>query len=216
MKAYCISGIGANEMVFHHLDLNFEYTPIKWVPTDVSEQLTDYARKLCEQVDTSEKFVLIGVSYGGMLATEMNKYIQPEKTFLVSSIARREELPWILRVLGNLRLIYLTPWFLFGLPPFIVEWYFGVNTPNAKRMLREIMAGIDKKFTRLSVKKILEWINTEIAPNTIRIHGDKDRLLPVPLGLEYIELKNAGHFMIANRSDEVSEILNREVAQIGE
>ena len=80
MKAYCISGIGANEQIFHNLNLKFDYVPVKWVETTYKESLKDYAQKLCEQVDTSEKFVLIGVSYGGMLATEMNKFINPQQS----------------------------------------------------------------------------------------------------------------------------------------
>ncbi|MEQ6122061.1 alpha/beta hydrolase [Reichenbachiella sp. MALMAid0571] len=210
MKAYCISGIGANEKVFHQLKLDFEYVPVKWMPTNVSETLQDYAHKLCDQVDTSEPFVLIGVSYGGMLATEMNKFIRPEKTILISSTATRKELPWTLKFLGNTKIIYLVPSTFFTVPPFIIFWFFGINTKEGKRMITEIIGGIDKKFTKLSVKKILEWKNMDIAPNTLRIHGDKDRLLPAPLNVEYIEVKNAGHFMIGNRVEEVSEILNRE------
>ncbi|MEQ9286942.1 MAG: alpha/beta hydrolase [Cyclobacteriaceae bacterium] len=210
MKAYCISGIGANEKVFHQLKLEFEYVPIKWVPTNASETLQDYARKLCEQVDTSEDFVLIGVSYGGMLATEMNKFIKPRKTILVSSLARHKELPGILRFLGKTKIINLVPSFLFTVPPFLIFWFFGITTIEGKKLITEIIEGTDKKFTKLSVKKILEWKNAEEAPNTLRIHGSKDLLLPVPLGVEYIELKNAGHFMIGNRVSEISEILNRE------
>jgi len=214
MKAYCISGIGANEKVFHQLKLDFDYVPIKWVPTEASETLKDYAFKLCEQVDTSEPFVLIGVSYGGMLATEMNKLIHPEKTILISSTATRKELPWILRFLGRIKIILLVPSIFFTVPPFIIFWFFGINTMEGKRMIGEIIRGIDKKFTKLSVKKILEWENMEVAPNTLRIHGDKDRLLPAPLNVEYIEVENAGHFMIGNRVEEVSEILNREFKRI--
>ncbi|MFY0651176.1 MAG: alpha/beta hydrolase [Cyclobacteriaceae bacterium] len=210
MKAYCISGIGANEKVFHQLKLDFDYQPIKWVPTDTSETLQDYARKLCEQVDTSEDFVLIGVSYGGMLSTEMNKIIQPKKTILISSLAKHTELPWILRFLGKTKIINLVPSLFFTAPPFIIFLFFGIDTEEGKRLITEIIEGTDKKFTKLSVKKILEWQNDQEAENTLRIHGDKDRLLPVPLGVEYIELKNAGHFMIGNRVEEVSEILNRE------
>lgn len=210
MKAYCISGIGANEKVFHQLKLDFEYIPIKWVATESTETLKDYAFKLCEQVDTTEPFVLIGVSYGGMLATEMNKFIHPEKTILISSTATSKELPRILRFFGSIKLIHLVPSFFFTVPPFIIFWFFGINTKEGKRMITEIIRGIDKKFTKLSVKKILEWENLEIAPNTLRIHGDRDRLLPAPLNVEYIEVKNAGHFMIGNRVEEVSEILNRE------
>ncbi len=210
MKAYCISGIGANEKVFHQLKLDFEYIPIKWVSTEASETLQDYAFKLCEQVDTTEPFVLIGVSYGGMLATEMNKLIHPEKTILISSTATRQELPWTLKFLGKTKVIHLVPSFFFTVPPFIIFWFFGINTVEGKRMITEIIEGIDRKFMKLSVKKILEWKNMDVAPNTLRIHGDKDKLLPARLNIEYMEVKNAGHFMIGNRVEEVSEILNRE------
>ncbi len=216
MKAYCISGIGANEAVFHQLNLKFEYVPIKWVPTTRAETLNDYARKLCEQVDTSEKFVLIGVSYGGMLATEMNKFISPEKTILISSVATRKELPRLLRFLGRIKLIYLVPSFLFTVPPFIIYWFFGIHTPKARETIKTIVGGIDKRFTKLSVKKILEWDNVTVAPRTIRIHGSKDRLLPVPKDVAYVEVKGAGHFMIGNRIAEVSRFLNDQMLEKNE
>ena len=215
MKAYCISGIGANEKVFHQLTLNFDYIPIKWVPTDNSETLQDYAKKLCGQVDTSEEFVLIGVSYGGMLATEMNNFIHPVKTILISSTATRQELPAILRFLGRIKIINIVPSFFFTAPPFLIFWIFGINTEEGKRLITEIIEGTDKSFTKRSVKKILEWTNKEIAPNTIRIHGTKDLLLPAPKSALFIEVKNAGHFMIGIRKGEISKILNKEMAQLG-
>lgn len=214
MKAYCISGIGANEKVFHQLSLNFDYVPIKWVMTDNSETLQDYARNLCDQVDTTEEFVLIGVSYGGMLATEMNKFIQPQKTILISSTATRKELPAILRFLGKIKIINIVPSFFFTAPPFIIFWVFGINTEEGKRLITEIIEGTDKRFTKRSVKKILEWTNTEVAPNTIRIHGTKDLLLPAPKGVSFTDVKNAGHFMIGNRKQAISEFLNKEVASM--
>jgi hypothetical protein len=211
MKAYCISGIGANEKVFHQLSLKFDHVPIKWISTNNSETLQDYAKKLCDQVDTTERFILIGVSYGGMLATEMNKFIHPLKTILISSTATRQELPAILRFLGRLKIINIVPSFFFTAPPFIIFWVFGINTDEGKRLIKEIIEGTDKRFTKQSVKKILEWTNREIAPNTIRIHGTKDRLLPAPTRVPFIKIKYGGHFMIGNRKNEISQILNREV-----
>lgn len=210
MKAYCISGIGANEKVFEQLSLKFEYTTIKWVPTSKQESLQDYAQKLCEQVKISEPFILIGVSYGGMLATEMNKYIKPQKTILISSLARRVELPLALRIIGRIKLIYIVPSLFFTIPPFIIYWFFGIDTHQGKQVIRDIIRGIDKKFTKLSIKKILEWQNAKVAPNTVRIHGTKDRLLPIPDNVEFLEVKNGGHFMIGNRSAEVSRLLNEQ------
>ncbi len=211
MKAYCISGIGANEQVFHNLKLNFEYIPIKWVETSDNETLKDYAQKLCAQIDTSEKFVLIGVSYGGMLAIEMNKFIKPEKTILISSTATRKELPLILRIIGRIGIINFVPSFFFTIPPFLLFWFFGIKNPNGRKMIKEIVQGIDRKFTKQSIKKILNWINQEIPENMIRIHGDNDKLLPVPDNVEFILIKNGGHFMIGDRATEVSQILNQEV-----
>ena len=210
MKAYCISGIGANEKVFEQLTLKFQYTTIKWVPTSRKESLEDYAKKLCEQIDTSEPFILIGVSYGGMLATEMNKFINPKKTFLISSLAMRAELPLVLRIIGRIKLINIVPSFFFTVPPFIIYWFFGIHTQQGRQVIRDIIRGIDKKFTKLSIKKILEWTNTDIAENTVRIHGTKDRLLPVPDNVEFLEVKNGGHFMIGNRSAEVSRLINEQ------
>jgi hypothetical protein len=214
MKAYCLTGIGANEEVFHNLNLEFDYVPIVWSPTSNKESLKDYAKNLCVQVDTSEKFILIGVSYGGMLATEMNKFITPEKTILISSVANRKELPSILKFLGKTGIINIIPAFLFTVPPFLLFWLFGVNHDEGKKMIRKIVGGIDKGFTKMSIKKILNWDNQDIPENLIRIHGDSDRLLPVPKGIDYIKVKNGRHFMIGDRSEEVSKLLNDEFKKL--
>lgn len=211
MKAYCISGIGANEQVFHNLTLDFEFIPVKWVETTYSETLKDYAEKLCAQIDTSEKFVLIGVSYGGMLATEMNKFIAPEKTILISSTASRKELPVTLRFIGKIKIINLVPSFFFTIPPFLLFWFFGIHNPQGRKMIKEIVAGIDRRFTKMSIEKILNWTNNDIPSNMVRIHGDKDKLLPAPKNVNYLKVKNGGHFMIGDRANEVSKLLNSEI-----
>jgi hypothetical protein len=81
-------------------------------------------------------------------------------------------------------------------------------------MIRKIVGGIDKGFTKMSIKKILNWDNQDIPENLIRIHGDSDRLLPVPKGIDYIKVKNGRHFMIGDRSEEVSKLLNDEFKKL--
>jgi len=214
MKAYCISGIGANEQVFHNLKLNFQYVTIKWKETSYKETLKDYARKLCEQVDTSEAFVLIGVSFGGMLAIEMNNFINPKKTILISSAATRKELPVILKLIGKSKIINLIPSFLFTVPPFLLFWTFGIKDKQGRKMIREIVCGMDRKFTKISIEKILNWKNSNIPKNLVRIHGDKDMLLPAPSHTAYIKVKGGRHFMIGDRAEEISDLLNREIATL--
>ena len=55
--------------------------------------MADYSRTLAQQIDTSRRFSIIGVSLGGMLAVEMSKYLQPEEVILIASAKTRDELP---------------------------------------------------------------------------------------------------------------------------
>ena len=43
--------------------------------------------------------------------------------------------------------------------------------------------------------------------NIIRIHGDKDKVLPIINFQPQHLIKRGGHFMIANRANEISAIL---------
>jgi surfactin synthase thioesterase subunit len=66
-----------------------------------------YAKKLSHQIDTTQPFILIGVSLGGMLATEMTDFIQPEKTIIISSAKNKYELPHRYRFQNIVPIYYL-------------------------------------------------------------------------------------------------------------
>ena len=95
MKIYCISGLGADHTVFDRLDINGEKVCISWIPSFEWESLKDYARRLTAQVDTSEPFLLLGVSFGGMLAVEMNKFISPEKNHIGIVSGHTTRIAWM-------------------------------------------------------------------------------------------------------------------------
>ncbi|WP_353717332.1 hypothetical protein [Dyadobacter sp. 676] len=67
MNVYFISGLGADERVFTKLKLdprlNVKY--IKWVRPLKKETLQHYAARLSKQIDTSQPFQLVGLSFGG-------------------------------------------------------------------------------------------------------------------------------------------------------
>lgn len=85
MKIYAISGLGADERAFQFLEFPYEVVHVKWITPEGDESMSSYAKRLCAQVDTSEPFALVGLSFGGMLATEMCKFIKPVHTILLSS-----------------------------------------------------------------------------------------------------------------------------------
>ncbi|HCF62788.1 MAG TPA: hypothetical protein DEU93_00310, partial [Chitinophagaceae bacterium] len=72
MKAYCISGLGADERIFCNLHFPEALEPVylKWIKPEPNETLEQYAMRLSEKIEGDEPFVLIGLSLGGMLALE--------------------------------------------------------------------------------------------------------------------------------------------------
>lgn len=208
MKIYCISGLGADKRVFNFLEVEAELIHIEWSPSYQWESLHDYAKKLCEQIDTSEPFVILGVSFGGMLATEMNKFVTPAKTILMSSLARGSEFPFWIQIGRKIRLHRYLPDYFFAMKAFFLIWFFNIRSERGKKTMLAITGDTDKFFNKLSLDKILTWNNESLPQNLVRIHGTADKLLPAPKGQVDYHVKGAGHFAIVENAEEVSGYIN--------
>ncbi len=205
---YAIGGLGVDERVFSELNPNFELTPLSWIRPASNEPLQDYARRFSIQIDQNEPFSIIGISFGGMLAIELNKILQPKKIILISSASSKSDIPVAFRIFGHAGLLNLIPNFLMKPPFFVTRWLFGVHEPRYQSILRKIIADTDVDFLRWALKGITKWNNVEIPGNMIRIHGSSDRLLGCSKNESAFIIKKAGHFMVMNRSEELSQILN--------
>src|SRR5688572_6189398 len=100
-----LTGLCADERLFSKLHLKSDYpaTCIKWIPADKHDTLGSYAEKLLPQIDPKpgERFVLVGVSFGGMIAIELAKRLPAEKTILISSLVEPKDLPLFYRAGGK-------------------------------------------------------------------------------------------------------------------
>jgi pimeloyl-ACP methyl ester carboxylesterase len=95
--------VGASERIFSRLSpKQAEIVPLKWLRPERREDIHSYARRLAVQIDTSRPFWLLGVSFGGMVAIELSRFLAPDRIVLVSSVKNRAELPWYGRFLGTL------------------------------------------------------------------------------------------------------------------
>ena len=92
---YLIPGQGADERLFSKLslDTNFEIRKIHHITPEKGMTIPGYALALSAQIDTTKPFILVGVSLGGMVATEMGDFLHPEKIIIISSAKCCEELP---------------------------------------------------------------------------------------------------------------------------
>ncbi len=203
MKIYGISGLGADERVFQKLDLAYPIIPVKWISPTPKEPLEEYAKRLLVQIDTSAPFCLLGVSFGGIVAVEITKLCSPVHTFLISSVATKNELRSIYKGFGKTNLITLLPSKAFDIPRGIASFLFGTSE---KQLLSDILDDTDPTFTKWALSELTNW-NNEVKINCTKIGGSKDKLLP-PAQSDII-IEGGEHFMIVDRAIEISEIVNK-------
>ncbi|PIB34591.1 hypothetical protein BFP72_03780 [Reichenbachiella sp. 5M10] len=211
MKVYGIGGLGVDNRVFAELNLDFELTPLEWIVPLHKESLESYTRRFAEQIDRNTPFSIVGVSFGGMMAIELNKILDPVQIVLLSSATRREDIPRSFRIAGQSGLLRVIPKPMMKPPAFVNNWFFGVSDAKYKALLQDVVDDTDTDFLRWAIGVILQWNNHQSPSNLLRVHGTADRILRCTTPDEAILLQGAGHFMVMDRSEEVSRILNQSV-----
>lgn len=211
MNIYLISGLGADSRAFRYLNFDEHFTThyLNWIEPLTNETLKDYSKRLSANIDSSKPFILIGLSFGGMVATEISRILNPQKTILISSAAGYDELPFLFRLAGSMRLHKLIPSKAGNNGNFLMHWLFGINTPNDKMLLNQILTDSNTAFTRWAIDAMLSWSSLAQPSAIIRIHGDHDRVLPITSFRPDYVIKRGGHLMVVTRAVELSQLLNR-------
>ena len=135
---YIFSGLGADERVFQKLDFSgYNVTFIEWETPQQNETIENYATRLLPQIKT-DKPILIGLSFGGIMAVEVAKQINTEKIILVASAKTKSEIPFYYRWAGKLGLHDLLPSKLLKQSNFITNWFFGTTSAFEQQLLKTI------------------------------------------------------------------------------
>ena len=205
---YLISGLGADERIFKHLNFG-ELTPIfiKWIKPKNNELIENYALRLSEQI-TTKKPIILGVSFGGMLAIEIAKLIDCQQIIIISSAKNKSEIPFYYRLIGRFKLHKLIPIKLFKWANPLTYWFFGMHTKSEKELLKSILNDTNKTFLKWAINAIVNWKNKEIINNLVHIHGDLDRVLPIKnkKEIDFI-IPKGGHLMVFNKADLINKFL---------
>lgn len=136
---YIFSGLGTDERVFQYIDLSgFAVHYIQWITPFNDEPLADYAKRLSTQIH-HRKPVFVGVSFGGMMAMEVAKYIAADKIILLASAKTKHEIPFYYRLAGSLQLYKILPARLLKHPNLFSYWLFGAKTKQDKKLLAHIL-----------------------------------------------------------------------------
>lgn len=207
-RVYFIAGIAADERVFTHIRLpeGVDMVHLNWIDPLKNESLPDYALRLSERIDTSEPFAVVGLSFGGMLATEIAKRYQPVQTVLISSIPLSAHLPKYYRLAAAIRLHKVIPIGVFKMLA-RSKRLFTTETGNDKKLLWQIIDDSDKKFIRWAIGAILSWKNDVLPSRLMHIHGTRDEVLPLRLTSPTHVIPKGGHLLVMTVSGKVNNLL---------
>lgn len=212
MKLYGISGLGADKRVFQYLNLDCELIPIDWIIPNDNESIEGYSIRLAQKIDTSEAFGILGVSFGGLVAVEISKKLNPDLTILISSVEKSNELRFLYRMIGKLKIVQKIPEKLFDPPRLIASWIFGAEH---KKLLYQILDDTDLRFAKWAINELVNWKNNKKITNRIlKIGGTNDKLIPPKRGHNLKLIEKGKHFMIVDRADEISRLINIETRNI--
>jgi pimeloyl-ACP methyl ester carboxylesterase len=218
MQCYCISGLGADFRLFSRLNVpDATLIDLPWLPPEDNETIEHYAGRMKAAI-VDDNPILIGVSFGGMMAVEIAKLHQDATVILISSIRDRHQRPDWMTFCGRLRLEHLIPrrikppkrsnWLRDCIIP-LEEYMQGIKTIEDGRLYRDFRSHIDYRFSRWAIKEILHWKNEWIPSRLYHIHGRRDRIFQLPDNSVSHLIKDGGHFMVYNRAALVSYAIQK-------
>lgn len=215
MKVYFISGLAADKRVFKYIQLpaGCEAVFLDWIAPQKDDTLPSYALRLADRINKDEPFALVGLSFGGMLATEIAKQYKPAVTFLISSVPVSKDLPGYFRMAGKMGLHKIVPVSLLKSSAATKRLF--TREKNAdKRLLLEIINESDSGLIRWSVDAILNWQNDIVPQPLWHIHGTRDEILPVKFTHPTHTIPKQGHVMVMTCPGIVNDLLARALKEV--
>ena len=206
---HCISGLGADQRIFQKISIpGAVLVPVHWIPFDKHDDLPCYAQKLAAQI-AEENPIILGLSFGGMLASEIAKIKAVKQVFLLSSAKDATELP---KAGGFVKFIAhygLIPTGIIKIPNNEIYKRFGVTTKEEKALLMDILKHTDNSFARWAMRVIVEWQSRTHVDNIVHIHGTADVMIPPENVMPTHWIEGGGHFMAYQRADEIAALITQ-------
>ena len=213
---YCFPGQGSDARLFESLKPapGYEIRVIEYGTPGAGMSMSDFARHLSEQIDTSKPFVLVGVSLGGMICTELSEILTPEKTIIISSAKNRNELPMRYRFHRDFPVYKLIPGSFLLASARILQPIVEPDRNTNKEIFQSMLSAKDPVYMERTIDMIINWDRKENTRSIFHIHGTKDHTLPIRniKSPTYI-VDEGSHMMTLTKGEEISRILNSILAQ---
>lgn len=209
VTVYFIPGMAAGPEIFSNIRLpkeKYHIEILEWMIPNKGETLTEYAKRMAQRV-TAPNPILVGVSFGGILAQEMDQFLNLRKLVIISSVKTRKELPKRMRFAGFTKIYKLVPTGLVLSVESLTKYSIGPKSRKRLSLYDKYLYVRDPYYLDWSIEQIVTWKRKNVVPGLIHIQGSKDPVFPIKHIEHCIIIDKGTHVMILNRAGEISRLL---------
>lgn len=195
---YLFPGMSSTSLIFERLEWDtsrFELHFLEWLPCEKNENLLDYTQKYIPFVQQNNP-ILVGVSFGGIIAQELSKLIPVEKVIIISSVRSNKEFPKRFKWAKYTGLYKLIP--THGVEFFLrmVERYGNDKQKKRVALYNRYLSIRDPHYLNWCIRTVLTWEQKDELDDVVHIHGTNDEVFPFKNLRNAIEVPGGTHAMI--------------------
>ena len=191
-------GLAANSMVFENIKLDdkkYSLHRIDWIQPKKNESIKTYCVRLSKKIKHKNP-ILLGVSFGGIIAQELDKIIKVKKLIIVSSVKSHKEYPILYKIARDYQLNNALP---FGMFDNFIKFSLKLNINKLYKRIdlaERYLTERNEIYLEWAVWSLLNWKQEKYRPDLLHIHGDKDKVFPIENISKCIKIKGGRHEMI--------------------
>ena len=208
MPLYLLPGLGFDDRIYSKIDFgNHLVSAINWIEPAPNEPIAVYAGKMAAGIAESEEVILIGHSFGGMMAQEIAALRPVSRIILLNSIKSRAEMPFFFKMAGPLGLYHLFT--QSGTIRSLPLWgkQHGYESPEEVELFTSMVRKHSNRYLQWALKSLSGWQGVNIPAETslYQINGRRDKTFPFSQIKTPDAVLDGGHFMVYKQPEVVGK-----------
>lgn len=211
VQVYFVPGLAAGKEIFRNISLpedRYETHILEWLIPEKKESIGDYSKRMARLVPETNA-VLVGISYGGVVAQEMSQFLKLRKLIIISSIKTRQEQPAHWKMARKTLAYKLFPTSLVLSAPDLTRFAIGPKTEKRLKLYQEYLHVRDKKYLDWAIENMITWNRSQEIEGVAHLHGDADIVFPIKNIKNCIVIEGGTHIMILNKGGLISKKLTQ-------
>ncbi|MEM6265406.1 MAG: alpha/beta hydrolase [Bacteroidota bacterium] len=205
-QLFLLPGLGIDTRVYDRLLTSLPHDIIRaeWLIPEQNETLSEYASRQWIHNGGHRRCIVLGMSFGGIVAQELSKFHKLSGLVLISTLASNVEKSFPLHAMKYVPYYRLLKG---GWRVAAVRYgggLAGIPLKSDREFLADMLSKQSNEHRMWGYQQIIHW-NPVSAPEvpTLRLHGARDRVFPLS-PKEGVELIPKGtHFMLHQQAEQL-------------